>query len=358
MDKKISELDQALQINNDAVFPFSQDNSGEDTTYKASITQLGTEIGEGMTFSNLQTSSKKLVGAINEIAQGGGGGGGHTILDDEGTSLTQRTNLQFKGAYSEDNSTDDTTEVNVVREMTKAEFDLLSDDEKTGFINITDITGGTDDRFQPVIYSEDEREIGVWTDGKPLYEKTFVLQSTIAFNQNTWISTTIDASSIETVVDCVLMYKSAGYPPTFAKIEDGFVQVYNGANVLFRFDTVILRYTKTTDVAGSGQWTPQGVPAVHYSEDEKVIGTWIDGSTIYEKVFVLNTELQVSSSGWTSTNISIDYVSAILGIEMFGTTNYQGGGLANIENNILRLQTTRNSTAYVKSFVLRYTKST
>lgn len=85
MDKKISELDQALQINNDAVFPFSQDNSGEDTTYKASITQLGTEIGEGMTFSNLQTSSKKLVGAINEIAQGGGGGGGssnHNIAPD------------------------------------------------------------------------------------------------------------------------------------------------------------------------------------------------------------------------------------------------------------------------------------
>ena len=75
MDKKISELDQALQINNDAVFPMSQDNSGTDTTYKASITQLSTEIGEGQTFSNLQTTDKSLVGAINEVAQGGGGGG-------------------------------------------------------------------------------------------------------------------------------------------------------------------------------------------------------------------------------------------------------------------------------------------
>ncbi len=75
MDKKISELDQALQINNDAVFPMSQDNSGTDTTYKASITQLSTEIGEGQTFSNLQTTSKNLVGAINELNQGGGGGG-------------------------------------------------------------------------------------------------------------------------------------------------------------------------------------------------------------------------------------------------------------------------------------------
>ena len=76
MDKKISELDQALQINNDAVFPFSQDNSGTETTYKASITQLASEIGEDQTYSNLQTTSKNLVGAINEVAQGGGGGGG------------------------------------------------------------------------------------------------------------------------------------------------------------------------------------------------------------------------------------------------------------------------------------------
>ena len=180
MDKKISELDQALQINNDAVFPISQDNGGTDTTYKVSITQISSEVGEDQTFSNLQTTSKKLVGAINELYQGGGGGGsstlaglsdvdiddqtlsdgqvlkydsaedkwvnddvgagGHTIVADDGTDLTQRANLQFIGAYSEDNSVDDTTEVNVVRNMTKAQFDLLTADEKTGFINTTDET--------------------------------------------------------------------------------------------------------------------------------------------------------------------------------------------------------------------------
>lgn len=190
-DKKISELDLALQINNDAVFPMSQDNAGEPTTFKAGITQLGTEIAEDMTFSNLRTTSKKLVGAINEllslgnpiilgtsaptssigadgnlyvqytagtggaddevdgifvkingawceIRTGGGGAGGHTIVDNAGTDLAQRTNLQFKGAYSEDNSADDTTEVNVVRSMTKAEFNQLSAAEKVGFINTTD----------------------------------------------------------------------------------------------------------------------------------------------------------------------------------------------------------------------------
>ena len=66
-DKKISELDLALLINDDAEFPFSQDNAGEPTTFKGRITQLGTKIAEDMTFSNLRTTSKKLVGAINEL---------------------------------------------------------------------------------------------------------------------------------------------------------------------------------------------------------------------------------------------------------------------------------------------------
>ena len=129
---------------------------------------------------NTQTLSNGQVPVYNstthkwENGEQSGGSSGHTIIDDGGTSLTQRDNLQFKGAYSEDNSANGKTVVNVVRSMTKAQFDQLTNNEKTGLINITDITGGNDDRFQPVIYSEDEREIGVWTNGKPLYEKTFV----------------------------------------------------------------------------------------------------------------------------------------------------------------------------------------
>lgn len=188
-DKKISELDLALRINNDAVIPFSQDNGGEPTSFKGLITQIGSKIAEDMTFSNLQTTSKTLVGAINEllslgnpiilgttapsssvgkdgnlyiqytIGTGGaddtvddifikingawceiqtGGAGGHTIVDNSGTDLAQRTNLQFNGAYSEDNSADDTTEVFVVRSMTRAQFENLSAAEKVGLINITD----------------------------------------------------------------------------------------------------------------------------------------------------------------------------------------------------------------------------
>ena len=49
---------------------------------------------------------------------------------------------------------------------------------------------------------------------------------------------------------------------------------------------ITLRYTKTTDAPGSGKWTPQGVPAIHYSENEAVVGTWINGKTLYARTFV------------------------------------------------------------------------
>lgn len=137
-NKKIIELDAASQVNSDALFAVSQQVSGEQKTLKGTVGQVGEYIGGTQTFSGLNTTSKNLVGAINEVAQGGGGSGGHTILDNEGDALTQRDNLQFVGAYSEDASTK--TVVNVVRSMTQAQFNQLSSDEKVGLINVTDAT--------------------------------------------------------------------------------------------------------------------------------------------------------------------------------------------------------------------------
>lgn len=266
-----------------------------------------------------------------------GGSGGHTIVDDSGTALTQRTNLQFNGAYSEDNSTDDTTEVNVVREMTKAEFDLLSDDEKVGFINITDITGGNDDRFQPFIYSEDEREIGVWTDGKPLYQKTLKAENvTIPISGGY----AIDISALN--VDCIVEMPSGyiKFSTDMRSVPFGVLGNYGmavdanpttvtisrkGTDISVTVVEVTIRYTKSTDTAGSGQWTPQGVPAYHYSEDEQVVGTWIDGKTIFEKTFTASFTNIPSGTAQNVADISglgIDEV-----ISSFGVCKYSAGSI-------------------------------
>ena len=71
-DILISELSLAPAIDDGAVFPFSQDNGGTDATFKAPMSQMAGKIAETTTYANLQTTSKTLVGAINEAAQSGG----------------------------------------------------------------------------------------------------------------------------------------------------------------------------------------------------------------------------------------------------------------------------------------------
>ena len=100
-DKKISQLDLVSQINNDAVVPMSQENGGEQTTYKALITALGAKIAEGMTFSNLATTAKNLVGAINEINAGGGGGGAAILIGTSTPSSSQGSNGNLYIQYTE-----------------------------------------------------------------------------------------------------------------------------------------------------------------------------------------------------------------------------------------------------------------
>ncbi len=410
---KISELSEALQINNDAVFPYAQDNGGTDATFKGTVVQIARKVNEGVDFTNLETSNKKIVGAINQTLNNfaeeydpnetyntgdpslyngtlykckadnttgawdsskweeakavdfgsGGGSGGHTILDDSGTALTQRTNLQFKGAYSEDNATDNATEVNVVREMTKAEFDELTEEEKTGFINITDVTGGEEDKFQPVIYSETEREIGVWVNGKPIYQMSWVFSTPIDIQNNSWVLTSIDCSTIDDIVKVESVTGSGSNISIFASknTTSNVIELQTPRNqYTTNCGKLTLWYTKTTDTAGSGQWTPQGVPAHHYSEDEQIVGTWIDGSTIYERVFDLGSDITISYNSWSLTTISLSSINRLVnirGINGDGTAFY-GDLLGGNNNGYLQLQTSRNGQdVYVRYVVFEYTKS-
>ena len=435
---KISELDEALQLSDNAEFPYTQDNGGVPTTFKAPANQIARKVAEGSTFTNLETTNKTLVGAINELSHlgnpillgttaptssqgangniyvqytegtggvpdtvdsiyakidgawceietgGGGGSGGHTIVDDSGTALTQRTNLQFNGAYSEDNATDDTTEIDVVREMTKAEFDELTEAEKTGLINITDVTGGNDDRFQPIIYSEDEREIGVWTDGKPLYEKTVHIT---AFPSTAYTRTDYahNISDIDTIcfwkgtarwqngstanVDHIDISSGdiSASPSIQSQVDKTYITLWVGTDRSSLNGDFVLQYTKTTDTAGSGQWTPQGVPAYHYSTNEQVVGTWIDGSTLYEKtIYVDSFPNNTSKNLSTPSNLdmlidSFGFMKSTTLTGYFRTLPFAAGGTNDVRVDLnggtLRVVTFSDWSGYDGYITIRYTKS-
>lgn len=299
----------------------------------------------------------------NKIVGGGGGGSASdTTFDD--------TNVSYEAG--------DVQEAfeKVTKSLTYDEYEALTEEEKNnGTIYLITDVNGDGQSFQPVIRSLEEREVGVWTDGKPLYEKTIY---NAGGTNGVW-SFTHNISNLERIIGanggCIVHgysdYSQISWqtlPRTspdnanigIVGISDTYVSMYvNDAFGNRVTDIYItLRYTKTTDTAGSGTWTPQGVPAVHYSTDEQVIGTWIDGSTLYEKTWEFSTPISVSQTNWTNTTIPISGIDKIVSVE-----NVTSGG-SNVElyatkgTTYIQVLTGRNQYGTECSFLtLRYTKS-
>lgn len=321
------------------------------------------------------------VNITSEMGHGGGGGGGHIYLDNSGNVMTQRTKAKFEGAYTTDNGTNDITNVAVMRSMHHADFEQLSDAEKQGIIFVDDETGAVEDKFQPVIYSEDEREIGVWTDGKPLYEKTIIADN-LSSGDNTILHGISDLDVIASEKS-VLWYNNDSFVPLPAiSTSSGWssrtrdfsstsyvVEIGSAAAAYADKCYTTLQYTKTTDQTGSGQWTPQGVPTVHYSTDEKVVGTWIDGSTIYEKTINFGALPNANTKQVNHSISDIDFIWIADGFANNPTSGFTQqlnmSGLAigdqftfGVNKTYVQCITNSNRSAYTNCFVtVRYIKS-
>ncbi|MBR3321284.1 MAG: hypothetical protein IKG04_05120 [Exiguobacterium sp.] len=229
------------------------------------------------------------------------------------------------------------------------------------------LTQGTNGIFAPVIYSDNERVIGVWRDNKPLYQKT--VDCGLVTADSNWHSIAHGVSDMD---DCVGMEAICiktgttdivnGYRPA---LNLGIALERNGANLQYMntwFGTgdrrliVTLRYTKTTDVAGSGNWNTDGVPTVHYDTNEQVIGTWL-GKPLYQKVFT-----------GLSVVLGIDWVNAIdissLAMEdcifCIGIVpnTYQTPLCTRINGNYLQAYMNRMGGVTITTIVIQYTKTT
>ncbi len=267
----------------DQVYVYKLNNTG---TWSVTTREASTKIVAG---TNMTSSYSNGVLTLN--ATGSGGSGGHTIIDNDGTALTQRDEMQFVGTYSEDDSTNEITKVNIVREMTKAEFDLLSDDEKTGIINVTDEAG-----IASVIN-------GVFIDTDN------VIQATTTY--------TTSGMSYTATEDCVvvigLVNKSGD--DANAYIDGKLVQGIYGGRESVQYHTIFLKkgqiltattsYVETTGdlnytVYGIQQGSQETTNNEIYSTDERAVGTWIDGSTIYQKTFELSNTVITNANSWST----------------------------------------------------------
>ena len=172
--------------------------------------------------------------------------------------------------------------------------------------------------YLPALYSEEEREVGVWTDGKPLYQKTVIFTS---LTQNGWNNKAHNVANIDKVVYCVggvstddgqTNYYGSGANNVYSLLAAAsvtYANIYVG-NYAFKKAIVTFQYTKTTDQPGSGRYLPDGQYSHHYSTSEHIVGTWIDGSTIYERTW---TGLSIATNtAWHSTGIDVSFANRII----------------------------------------------
>lgn len=150
--------------------------------------------------------------------------------------------------------------------------------------------------LSPIIYSTEEREIGVWTDNKPLYQKTWI--ETIPNASGFASFTNNPITNLDKVIstEYSVRYKGQqGETPWYTSASvyydsmdtTGFSFYFNGTYLAGNYIVFTAKYTKTTDTAGSGEYNTLGIPNVHYDGNEKVIGTWF-GETLYQQCIDLS----------------------------------------------------------------------
>lgn len=179
-------------------------------------------------------------------------------------------------------------------------------------------------------YSTEEKEIGVWKDGKPLYQRSYDLGSDLTCASQSWTYTNIDASNIDFIVKQSVQASNGTLWDALevnADLASGAstktIGILNTRNNNITVRHITIQYTKTTDTAGSGSYTPASGKAVHYSTDEEVIGTWF-GETLYRKVIPITANWDFTANTWVKSNIPKGNIKAMINgrLEIFYQDTY------------------------------------
>ena len=171
------------------------------------------------------------------------------------------------------------------------------------------------------LYSTDEKIIGQWIDGKPLYQKTIVKNNFTISNDTSFTHgiTNVDKIFIkEGFIDdngSFVMMPLLWSTSYNGVLIDATKIVFKGTGTweaqLTRTLYFVIQYTKTTDSPISiGNDTD-------YSTEEKIVGTWIDGKPIYQRTWVVQSEAPTGTARnqnlFSLSGLNIDDVLDISG---------------------------------------------
>ena len=120
--------------------------------------------------------------------------------------------------------------------------------------------------------------------------------------------------------------------------------------------------TITVDDVPTDLYAPTPTAPIHtYSNEEKAVGVWVNGKTIYERTWTFESEFIASYNSWSSTTIdstNMDCIISVLASHSDGT-GYSGimADPTSDNHTVVGLQTTRNgANSLIKYLTLQYTK--
>lgn len=211
------------------------------------------------------------------------------------------------------------------------------------------------------IYDTTEKVIGKWTDGRPIYQKTFITTTPNTVNTAKFVDI---GAFVQNVVNYSAVFKNNSYQHQLiapcqitndfayygkilvndnsANTQKNTIEILTSNSNWLNKDLVItIYYTKTTDAANSYNYADEN----DYSTTEHIVGKWIDNKPVYQKT-ISGTVTKSSDGNEVVTRINIGTsVANVIKIDGFvkgGAATY-ALNTAKIKNSVVTvLRTTAN----------------
>jgi len=339
-----------------------------DYTTTTDLTALLAGKQDKMQYSTLPTPSAELEGKIVEYTGATFSWLVHgyfyeCVSDGEDTPSYswQQTNVQPNSgggsSYTAGDGIDITNDVISTKQSEEGDIDEIIDVYPTAgnLVSIVNAFNKGD------IYSTEERMIGQYIDGKPLYQK--VIEGTLDSASGATTTISVSSLNVDKCVFCDGMITKGTTTLFTPYLNDTLYYVcvcyFDDSNHAVKIVSknmescpykIILKYTKTTDTAISiGE-------ATEYSTDEKVVGTWIDGRPIYQRTY--EQEIALAPDTWVASSLvatNVDKVINGIGYNAGSSIDCLLGGIV---NGYFGFNSTRSQSITINAFTVQYLKTT
>jgi hypothetical protein len=219
-NKEFHELITAEELSASDVIAEQRNNSGTWLTRKLTFNSLGLFLNKMLNYaSDLHTTSKTIIGAINELAQGSG----QSLDTLNDVDIDDQTLADGQGIV----------------------YDAMAQKWKNGAVS-----GGH-------TYSTTEKVVGTWIDGSPVYERTFVSNALVSGNNEVgdfsditpslvWVEKGFVVSQGASVPNMYYTDNDADHIKIYTRLTDNTVRCICSNYYVGGICYAIIRYTKSS----------------------------------------------------------------------------------------------------------------